>query len=212
VFQGFLTTFIIDPGHKPPIRNLDELFASGIKFFYTPGFADLFSNTAEKGESLVEMNLADCETFGDCFDWAIYGKNVSVLVREEWFYVTYAAGDFLDEDSKPLLCKLEDGIVYSSGLSMVMLYGDPLLRRVTEITDRVFQAGIYKHWNSLLFHQLKLDARKIRIVLLLEDYYSFNLYHLQPAFYLLLMGWCLSAICYMIELLYHHVISKRMRN
>jgi len=135
---------------------------------------------------------------------------VSILLREEWFDVTYAAGDYIDEDSKPLLCKLEDGLVYTSGLSMVMLYGDPLLRRVTEIIDRVFEAGIYKYWNSLKMHQLKLDARKIPIVLQLEDFYSFSLYHMQPAFYLLLMGWCLSAICFMIELLYRRVISKIM--
>jgi hypothetical protein len=210
VFQVFLTTFIIDPGHKPPIRNLDELFASGIKFFYTLEFEDLFSNSVEKEESNVEMKFADCESFHHCFSWAVYGKNVSILMREEWFDVTNAAGDFLEEDSKPLLCKLEDGLVYTSGLSMVMLYGDPQLRRVTEITDRVFQAGIYKHWNSLLLHQIKLDARKIRIVLQLEDYYSFNMFHMQPAFYLLLMGWCLTAICFMIELLYHRIISKRL--
>jgi hypothetical protein len=31
VFQAFLTTFLIDPGYRTPIRNMDELFASGIK-------------------------------------------------------------------------------------------------------------------------------------------------------------------------------------
>jgi hypothetical protein len=208
VFQGYLTTFLIDPGHKPAIRNMDELFASRIPFYYTPGFGDLFSNSAEKEESNVKLNRANCKSRQVCLNWAMYGKNVSLLLREEWFDVTYAVGDYIDEDSKPILCKLEDGLVYTSGLSMVMQYGDPLLKRVTEIIDRVFEAGIYKYWNSLQMHQLKLEARMIRIVLPLEDYYSFGFYHMQPAIYLLLMGWCLSVICFMIELLYHRVISK----
>ena len=74
VFQGYLTTFLIDPGHKPAIRNMDELFASGIKFFYTPGFTELFSNSAEKEESNVELNQANCESRDDCLNWALYGK------------------------------------------------------------------------------------------------------------------------------------------
>jgi hypothetical protein len=34
VFQAFLTTFLIDSGYKTPIQNMDELFASNIKFAF----------------------------------------------------------------------------------------------------------------------------------------------------------------------------------
>jgi hypothetical protein len=92
---------------------------------------------------------------------------------------------------------------------MAMSHGEPLMRRFNEIIVRVVQAGIYNFWISLHMHQKKLDSKMISLVHPLGGYYSFNLYHMQPAFYLLLMGWCLSALCFMVELLYSRVLSKR---
>ena len=34
VFQAFLTTFLIDSGYKTPIKDMDEISASGIKLAY----------------------------------------------------------------------------------------------------------------------------------------------------------------------------------
>jgi hypothetical protein len=107
------------------------------------------------------------------------------------------------------MCRLEDGVVYNDGLRMIMLQGDPLMRRINEIIDRVVEAGIYNFWISLLMNNYKIKSRKISHVHRIDGYYSYNLYHMQPAFYLLLMGWCLSALCFMGELLYNRVSSKR---
>jgi glycosyltransferase involved in cell wall biosynthesis len=91
-----------------------------------------------------------------------------------------------------------------------MYHGDPLMKRVTEIIDRLVEAGIYNYWISLRIYMYKLGSRKIAIANPLEGYYSFNLYHMQPAFYLSLMGWCLSAICFIVELFCNGVLNKRM--
>jgi hypothetical protein len=93
---------------------------------------------------------------------------------------------------------------------MLMLYGDPLIERVKEIIDRVVEAGIYNFWISQHMHKLKLYSRKIAILHPLDGYYSFNMYHMQPAFYLLLMGWCVSVICFVIELMCNCVLNKRL--
>ena len=50
----------------------------------------------------------------------------------------YAQGDLLSANSEPLLCRLEDGVVFTFGQTMLMLHGDPLMKRVNEIID---QAG-----------------------------------------------------------------------
>ena len=92
---------------------------------------------------------------------------------------------------------------------MTMFHGDPLMRRVTEIIDRLVESGIYSQWGSPRNELMKLRSRKIGIVHPLDGYYSFNLYHMQPAFYLLLMGWCLSAFCFMIEVLYNRVLRQK---
>jgi hypothetical protein len=208
VFQAFLTTFLIDSGYKTPIQNMDEMFASGIKLAYLPGY-DLVLDIGDKTEaSIVKRNKVICSTLEVCTNWAKYHKNVSILLVDMVAEEYYAIGYFVGENSEPLVCRLEDGRVFNTGLAMVMFYGDPLMRRVTEIIDRVVEAGIYNYWVSLRMNKHKLLSRKIAIVHPLDEYYSFNLYHMQPAFYLLLMGLFLSALCFVVELLYNCIFRK----
>ena len=210
VFQAFLTTFLIDSGHKPPIQNMVELFASDIKLAYSPGNNFIFENGDETELSKVLRNRVNCPSFPVCVDWAKYQKNVSVVLLDKVAEDNYAMGFFVGENSEPLLCKLEDGIVFTTGLTMIMFHGDPLMKRVTEIIDRFVEAGLYNYWISISMNLHKLYSRKIALVHPLNGYYSFNLYHIQPAFYLLLMGWCLSALCFIVEVLYNRIFSKRI--
>jgi hypothetical protein len=143
-------------------------------------------------------------------DWAKYHKNVSVLLFDKEAEEKYAWGEFVGENSESLLCMLEDGVVFNTGVAMFIFHGDPLLRRVNEIIDRVVEAGLYNKWISMSMDFIKLKSRKIAIVHPLDGYYNFNFYHMQPAFYLLMMGWCRSSLCFMVELLYNHLLSKIM--
>jgi hypothetical protein len=207
VFQAFLTTFLVDSGYKTPIQNMDELFASGIKLA-------IEGNNLEIGEeteiSEVQRRLVYCKSFWGCVDWAKYQKNLSVALFDIDAEYRYAIGDFIGENSKPLLCRLEDGVIYPVSYTMLMFPGDPLMRRASEIINRVVEAGLYNHWVSLLFNRYKIFFHKIGIVQPLDGYYNFNLYHMQTAFYLILMGWFLSALCFMIEVLYNRVSSTIM--
>ena len=60
----------------------------------------------------------------------------------------------LEENSEPFLFSLKEGIVYNYGVSMIMLQGDPLMRRVPEIIDRVVEAGLYNFWISQYLHKV----------------------------------------------------------
>jgi hypothetical protein len=209
VFQAFLTTFLIDSGYKTPIQNMDELFDSGIKIAYQPEHNFIFEVGDETEASKLQRNRVNCTSFLICLDWAKYQKNVSILVDDRSAERHYAGGNFIGENSEPLVCRLEDGVVFTTGLSMIMFHGDPLTKRFTEIIDRVVEAGLYNFWISLTTNLDKIRSRRIAIVNALDGYYTFNLYNMQPAFYLLLMGWCLSAICLIVELFYNCVLSKR---
>jgi len=210
VFQAFLTTFLTESGYETPIQNMDELFASGIKLAFETDFSFLTQTGVETEVSNVHKNLANCPSFDVCLDWAIDRKNVSILLFDIRVEIMYAIGILVGENSKPLLCRLEDGVVFPASLTMMMFPGDPLLRRVNEIIDRVNEAGLYNHWISLELNRLKTQFQKIAIVQPLNGYYSFNLYHMQTVFFLLLMGWCLSALCFVVEVLYDRILSKIM--
>jgi hypothetical protein len=96
----------------------------------------------------------------------------------------YAIGNFIGENPELLFFRIEDGLVFLTGLTMVMFHGDPLTRRVTEVIDRVVEAGQYNYWISLCMHLCKLFSRKTAAVHQLNGYYSFRLYHRQHSFYL----------------------------
>jgi hypothetical protein len=67
-----------------------------------------------------------------------------------------------------------------------MFNRDPLIRWVNKIINRVVEAILYNYCISLRINYLKLLSRKIAIVHPLDEYYSFKLYHMQPAYHLLL--------------------------
>jgi hypothetical protein len=209
VFQAFLTTFLIDSGYKTQIQNMEELFGSGMKLAYPEGDNFFFKEGDETEASKVLRNRVDCPSYDVCINWAKYQKNVSFIFSDLSAEERYALGDFVGENSEPLVCKLEDGVLLQTGFTMVMFHGDPLMRRFTEIVDRVFEAGLFEYCISLRMYRRKLYSRKIAILHPLDGYYSFNLYHMQPAFYLLLIGWCQSVLCFMFEILYNRVLSKR---
>jgi hypothetical protein len=188
---------------------MDELFASGIKLAYPSEYSFIFEIGDGTGYSQEQRIRVQCPSFEVCVSWAKYQKNASILLLDMFVEENYASGYFIGENSAPFLCRLEDGIFYSYDLSMIMFHGDPLMRRVNEIIDRFVESGLYIYWNSRRMNLKKIYSRKIAIVHPLDGYYSFNLYHFQPAFYLLLLGWCLSAICFMVELLYSRLLSQR---
>jgi hypothetical protein len=210
VFQAFLTTFLIDSGYKTPIQNKVDLYASGIKLVYEPEYIPLINISDEKETAIVQRNTANCPKFLDCLNMARKQRNMAVILSDLEAELYYANGELLGENSEHLLCRLEDGVVFNSGNTMLTFHGEPLLKRINEIIVRMVEAGLCKHIISQVFQYNKLKKRMLGIKLPLDEYYSFSLYHMQPAFYLLLMGWCLSALCFMVELLYSRVLCKIM--
>ena len=51
---------------------------------------------------------------------------MSILLVDNNAEGIYASGGLVGENSETLLCRLEDGIVYSTGLTMVIFHGDLL--------------------------------------------------------------------------------------
>jgi hypothetical protein len=67
----------------------------------------------------------------------MYQKNVSISVLDNVVEENYFAAVYVGENSESLLCRLEDGLVFNTDLTMVMFHGDPLLRLVIEIIELV---------------------------------------------------------------------------
>jgi len=152
VFQAFLTTFLIDSGYKTPVENMDELLASGIKLFYFPKYDYIFENYDETERSKIQRNRVNADYNSEFFNWAIYHKNISYFTSDLNAEMVNDHAYSLGKTSEPMICTLENGVVYNEGLRMVMFHGDPLFRLVSEIINRLVEAGFYNFWVSLDMH------------------------------------------------------------
>jgi len=137
VFQAFLTTLLTESGYKITIRSTDALLATGIGLAYPEDYSAIFEKLDGTESLQFQRNHMSCPSFDVCVDRAKYHKNMSIILLDKFAEVNYALGEFVGENSEPLLCKLEDGLFISFGQSMLMFHGDPLMRRVNEIIDRV---------------------------------------------------------------------------
>ena len=88
---------------------MDELFASGMKLSFPQYFSYIFENGDETEASKVLTNLADCPSYEGCMEWAMYQKNVSLIMEDIYAEYLYATGIYSGENSEHLICKLEDG-------------------------------------------------------------------------------------------------------
>jgi hypothetical protein len=68
---------------------------------------------------------------------------VSIFLADDDVEKNLAFGIFVGEKSKPMLCRLKNGLFCQCSLKMIMFHEDPLMRRITEIIDCVVEAGIY---------------------------------------------------------------------
>jgi hypothetical protein len=209
VFLAFLTTFLIDSGYKTPIQSMDELFDSGMKLAYDLGQSFIFESGNKTELSVVRRMKANCPSFEVCVNWAKYYKNVSVLLSDSLFQVVYQNGGNVGVNGEPLLCGVDDGMFIKVQSVMLMFYGEPILKQINDIFRRLSEAGLYTFWFSEMVNRYKLTVPTIAIVNPLDEYYSFNLYHMQPAFYLLLISLGVSVFCFVIELFCYRLSNKR---
>jgi hypothetical protein len=181
---------------------MDELLATGMLLLHHKKFNFIFMENLQP--ELEQNFLYNLDLL-----WTFSHRNTSVFLADLDVEPLIAMGGFDRKQSEPLFLKLKDGLIYNDGLSMLTFHGDPLLRRVSGIVGRVVEAGLYNHWISLNLNEHKVRFKRIALDNPLDEYYSFKMYHMHPAFYLLLMGWCLSFLCFMVELLYNRFSSKR---
>ena len=82
MFQAFLSTFLIDSGYKTPIQNMDVFFASDFKLACPPRYNYICENGEETEASKVPKNHVEYLSHEVSKKWAIYHKNVSIMLSD----------------------------------------------------------------------------------------------------------------------------------
>jgi hypothetical protein len=207
VFQAYLTTFLIEPGYVEPIKTVEEMLASDMKFGFFEEYEVFFNNVSDSIDSTILSKSVRCHDRGASFNWATVYQNISIVFDNLNIEICRGMGKLIDENKKPLLCELEDGGVGNVDIVLLVLRGSPFLEWINDIIDHTVESGILTHIKKRDFPKEKILTMPDAFAF--DDTYSvFGVRHLQTAFYTLMIGYVLAFACFVTEVMRHRYRSK----
>jgi hypothetical protein len=208
VFQAYLTTFLIEPGHEEPIRTIGEMLKSEKKFgLFERDKIYLYPSTSDPVDSAIVKNSVQCADGPTCFLWAAVYHNISTIIHDLTMNMYRATGDWTDESNRPLLCEIEGGVFRTFHFAMRVKKGSHLLKLIDDVLSHVFEGGIFMHIKEMSFDKLKMDS-KLDVPTFGDTYHDISIGQLLTAFYLLMLGYILAVACFSIEIMWHRYRSK----
>jgi hypothetical protein len=207
VFQAYLTTFLIEPGYEEPIKTVEQMLNSDMKFGFFQEYEIFFDNNPNSVDTAILKNAVRLPEINASLNWAAEYQNMSLVFDDSNVKIVRDMGKLTDENKRPLLCELEDGGVEKVELVLLVLRGCPLLELINDIIQHVVESGIITQVKKRNFHLEKYLATRDSFVFD-NTYTVFGITHLKTAFYLLMLGYVLSFVCFVTEIMWHSYRSK----
>ena len=207
VFQAYLTTFLIEPGYEEPIRTVEQMLTSGMKFGFIDEYEVFLNNVPNSVDSAILNKSVRCPDRGASFNWAAVYQNTSIVFDNLNIEICRDMGKLTDENKRPLLCELENGGVASLDLVLLVLRGSPFLELINDIIDRTVESGILTHIKKRDFPREKILSMPDAFAI--DDTYTvFGVRHLQTAFSLLMIGYVLAFAFFVTEVMWQRYRSR----
>ncbi|PSN32136.1 Ionotropic receptor 594 [Blattella germanica] len=195
VFQAFFTSYLVEPGYGKPLRTFEDLLNSGFTF----GFLDALTAvtaTIDINEIYLFKERETIDDFENATIRIITKGDLSMVSATQ--YSIFIANKMGIDDISKTICFLDDDIL-TLKLATALPKGSPFLRSLNHYIMRGFEAGfLQKYWS--LFTQSLILANRGQFKNVSSDYLVLNLSHLSPAFMVLLMGFPLSFIVFLLEI------------
>jgi hypothetical protein len=207
VFQAYLTTFLIEPGYEEPIRTVEEMLKSERKFGFISEYSRFFPDTSSSIDSAIVENALQCSNVNSCFIWASVYHNFSTILDDFSVEMLRRLKNWSDENNKPLLCEMEDGVVRIFKAAILFSSRSPFFEIIGDVIGHIVEGGIFLHIKERVIDQQKLES-KVDYPTLDYSYSAINIRHLQTAFYILMLGYVLALVCFVTEIMWHRYRSK----
>ncbi|PSN37735.1 Ionotropic receptor 626 [Blattella germanica] len=199
IFQAFFVTYLVQPGYEERIRTFDDLKKLNIPYSI-PNTAFILLGSIDYNPLPQLTSARNCANLYSCVETVMFHRNVfSVTPVALAFYIAHTRAV---HDVHSVVCFLDEIIVYGY-LSSGVTKGSPLHVILNEHIIRVTEFGLQEHYSSQLKHKIQLQAKDKYEQNQL--YNVFSMLHLSPIFVLLIVGWTLSFILYILEVLYSYL-------
>jgi hypothetical protein len=207
VFQTYFTSFLVDPGLEKQVSDVEELLASNLVLTFDDGYLHLFDDV-EESEQQILSRWVSCPGFEACSRrTAVVGDAATILDFQEFDRYSQK---FVDENGNSLLCRLP-GKISGYLITMFMQKGNPLFRHVNDVILRIMEAGLVNLWWSQMVERLKSSTYQESEDTLIT-YFVFSMSHLYVAFTFLVLGYGLSVLVFILELLCNFAHITKPRN
>jgi len=207
VIQAYLTTFLFEPGYEEPIKSVEQMLKSERKFGFPTGYKSFFPKTSEFVDSAIVKDAVDCTNEDTCFVWAAVYHNISTILSDFKTENYRESGNWTDENNRPLLCELEDGVVRTYVHVFLVRKERRLLDLINDVIGHVVEGGIFMQIMKRGFLEQK-TVSLFNAPTFADTYTTITISHLQTVFFLLLLGYALAFASFVIEIVWHYYWSK----
>jgi hypothetical protein len=199
LFQTFVTSYLVDPGHQNQIQSIADILESGVQYGFHPDVNASLQYESDKLLTEIVKHSQPCNAVQACTQRvAERGDFVTISNHHRVEYLnTYKT---LDDNGEALLCTFGDKLILNFK-TFYLTQGSPLLYQCNHAIRAAVEAGLVEYWWQSELVTSRIAAASIRKISLLDNYSIFLLTYLQPAFYLLLLGHCFAFLIFVGELL-----------
>ncbi|XP_021923878.1 glutamate receptor ionotropic, kainate 5-like isoform X2 [Zootermopsis nevadensis] len=187
VFQTYVTSYLVDPGHRHQIDSVEEVIESGSEVFVADFLQDFLSD-----DLLNQLrSWRNCGSAKQCL--AAASRSPGVVVLSGKVFAEYDAGERSDafdyhESSRDFL---------HSHIVMVLKKGSPFLDQINDVIRRLVEGGF-----PAKFYKDIVSKTKLKLLPEYSDeYVPMSVPHLQSAFVAMFVGTSLSLVLLACELL-----------
>jgi len=186
VFQTYVTTYIVDPGHRYQIDSVDEIMESGLEVYVIDFLYELIGDFLLK----YPKSWRKCGKAHQCLTTAFASPGVVMLSGK--VFAEYKSKELnfafnYHESSSNLL---------QFHIVMVLKKGSPYLERINSIIRRLVEGG----YPGKFFTDVTKE-KSLRCSSELDQYVPISLDQLQSAFVVMLVGLSISLLLFFGELM-----------
>jgi hypothetical protein len=202
LFQATSISFLVNPGYHTAISNFDELVETGLPYGKI-GSMDHFLKLIKYDEPDMFRTYFDCPDHHKCLQRLfLVGDMTMFTPMLDAMYVLSHMGM---SQNRKLLCTLKDN-AFPLDIAIYVAKGHPLLHLFNLVIRRCIEAGlVIKYWSDMMFRihlQHAADSKEPSCVVCNDMYFVFALSHVKVAFVVLFLGFILSVIAFVFELVY----------
>ncbi|KAJ9578150.1 hypothetical protein L9F63_024992 [Diploptera punctata] len=206
IFQGFLTTFLVQPSFQHQINSIEEILKSRIEFGYSRATASILQNFEDSTSVEIKLKHKHLPHSTEPLNRVAYKRDLCILFSKP-FIKFILTKNYLNENGKPLIC-IADEVFFDLKHVFYLQKGHPLLGRINQKIQRCLETGLMDLIIARDFELQKVRAAVRGTYRFGDDYRNLNTRNLLGVFFILALGNVIALLFFTGEFMYFHFYHK----